>query len=95
MLYLDASDEVASWSYEQIVINYVSNVRSGKVRRYFPDFYVKFSDGHEKIVEIKPNRKLKHALVQKKAAAANEWCSAHRMHYVILTEDELRFLQVL
>lgn len=95
MAYLDGSDEVTTWSYEQIVIEYVSNVRSKKVRRYYPDFYVKFVDGHEKIVEIKPSRKVNHSIVQKKAAAAQEWCSAHGMLYVILTEHELKFLQVL
>jgi len=92
MLYLDSNPSVVSWTYEQTVIEYVSNIRTKKVRRYYPDFYVKYLDGKEEIVEVKPKRKLEQAIVKKKAEAARNWCLSKGMSYLILTETELKHL---
>lgn len=90
MLHLDSDPTVVAWSYEKIVIEYVSNIRSKKIRRYHPDFYVLYSDGREEIIEVKPKRKLEQLVVRKKAAAAIEWCKSRCMTYKILTETDLK-----
>lgn len=51
--YLDHNPNVTAWSSESIIIPYVSPLDE-KPHRYFPDFYVKFTDGTELIIEIKP-----------------------------------------
>ena len=38
MNYLDSNADVVSWSYENLVIQYVSNKSTGKLRKYYPDF---------------------------------------------------------
>ena len=95
MQWLDVSASVMTWSYESVIIPYVSNVRSHKVRRYFPDFLVAYADGHVELVEIKPARRVHQATVQKKLKAALDHCSAHGLTLVILTEVELKGLGLL
>lgn len=95
MSYLDADPQVVLWTYEQTVIEYLSNIRTKKIRRYYPDFYVKYQDGREEILEVKPKRKLEQAAVKKKAEAARQWCSDHGMIYKILTEIELKDIGLL
>ncbi len=95
MVYLDSNPEVKSWTYEATVIEYISNLRTKKVRRYYPDFYVKYQDGREEIIEIKPKRKLEQAVIKKKSEAAKQWCCDHRMTYRIITEIELKDIGLL
>lgn len=95
MRHLDSDPTVETWSYEQTVIEYVSNIRSKKVRRYYPDFYVKYSDGHQEIIEVKPKRKLEQLTVRKKSEAGRQWCAFNGMTYRILTEVELKDMGLL
>lgn len=95
MAYLDSNPEVKSWTYEATVIEYISNVRTKKVRRYYPDFYVKYQNDIEEIIEIKPKRKIEQSVVKKKIEAAKQWCSDHRMTYRIITEIELKDIGLL
>lgn len=61
-LFLDLTESILKWGSEIKAINYYSRV-DGKVRRYYPDFWLiaKQPDGTEKkyIVEIKPNSQTK------------------------------------
>lgn len=95
MKWLDANDAVETWAYEKLVIEYVSNLKSKRVRRYFPDFHVMYADGHVEVVEIKPKRRSQQATVQKKARAAIEWCMMHNASYVMLTEIELKSMAII
>lgn len=95
MTYLDADPNVETWSYEKTVIEYVSNVRTKKIRKYYPDFLVKYKDGRVELLEVKPKRKLEQLAVKKKAEAANVWCQANGSTYKILTEIELKELGLL
>lgn len=95
MMYLDSNPNVSSWSYELLVIEYVSNKKSGKIRKYYPDFTVTYSDGTMKIIEIKQLRKLNQSVTVKKTIAAKEWCRTHGASYEILTEVELKQLGLL
>jgi len=95
MKWLDANDDVLSWSYEKLVIEYVSNIKSKRVRKYYPDFHVKYSDGHVEVVEIKPKRRSEQSTVLKKASAAIKWCKINGATYVMVTEVELKLLKLL
>lgn len=57
MKYLDIHPSVIAWSSEEIAIPYFDPT-SGKLRRYFPDFFVEViqKDGSTKtlIIEVKP-----------------------------------------
>lgn len=95
MKYLDNNPDVISYEYEKLVIEYVSNVRTKKIRKYYPDFYVKYIDGHNEVVEIKPKRRTTQAAVVKKASSATIWCLANNAVYNIITEIELKALGLL
>ena len=90
MVYLDENPNVASWSYEKLVIEYMSNQKTKKIRKFYPDFQVEYKDGTKVVIEIKPSRKLQHMTVIKKVRAAKEWCTAHNVTYKVLTEIELK-----
>ena len=95
MIHLDSSPDVEFWSYEKTVIEYVSNVRTKKVRKYYPDFLVRYRDGRTELIEVKPKRKLEQATIKKKMAAALLWCAEHGMTYRIVTEIQLKELGLL
>lgn len=95
MKYLDSNPDIETWTYEKTVIEYISNIRTNKIRKYYPDFYVKYRDGREVIIEVKPKRKLEQAIVMKKMTAAQSWCQSRGMSYQILTEVELKDLGIL
>jgi hypothetical protein len=88
MMYLDADPDVVEWAYEGVSIPYVSNAKSRRIRKYLPDFYVVRTD-RKQLVEVKPSRKLAHATVQKKLAAAREWCAQKGVELLVITELNL------
>jgi hypothetical protein len=51
----DENPNVVSWGSEEIVIPYVCKT-DGKVHRYFVDLFIKFSNGKEYLIEIKPKK---------------------------------------
>lgn len=93
--HLDADPTVVSYMYEGVCIPYVSNVRTGKVRKYYPDVLVEYADGSKKLVEIKPKKRVSQAAVQKKLKAAQAWCEAHGVTLEVITEDTLRQLKLI
>ena len=95
MQHLDADVGVSSYEYEKLAIPYVSNVRTGRLRRYFPDFLVQHTDGRRRLVEIKPKKRVQQAAVQKKLKAAQAWCSAHDVSLEVITEVELKLMGLL
>jgi TnsA endonuclease-like protein len=95
MKYLDASTDVLSWTYESVVIPYVSNVKTGKIRKYHPDFFIEWSDARREIIEIKPSKRVGQVKVQKKLKAAEEHCRAHGLTLKVITEVELKGLGLL
>jgi hypothetical protein len=94
-IYLDEDDKVDSYAYEPIAIEYISNVRSGKVRRYYPDFLVNYKDGTRILVEVKRLNQLNNLIVQKKAKAAEEWCKKQnqKTEYQFWTDQIVKSLK--
>ena len=104
MKYLDRQPEVLRWSSEEIIIPYRSPI-DGKVHRYFPDFWVKTSQG-ETLIEIKPKIQTKPpkpkanrrrfirevktwGVNEAKWKAATTYCEARNWNRQILTEQDI------
>ncbi len=87
---LDLDENVVQYFYEPVRIEYVSNVRTCKLRHYVPDFLVVTRDGQKLLVEVKPLRKLKNLIVQKKIKAGERWCLENGAKFVVLTEVDLK-----
>jgi len=95
MQYLDDNTDVIGYTYEETIIPYVSNTKTGKQRKYYPDFLVEHVSGTQQLVEIKPSRKLKQRTVTKKLLAAGDWCRANGITLVVITEVELKQMGLL
>lgn len=95
MLYLDQEPSVVSYDYEKLSIEYVSNVRTGKRRKYWPDFLVRYDDGRVEVVEIKQQRRVHDKKILKKTLAAQDWCRLNNATFRILTEIELKSMGLL
>ena len=62
MKYCDDNENILEWGSEEFFVPYKDPV-TGKKRRYFPDFYIKYIDAtgkmHRMVVEIKPAKQCK------------------------------------
>lgn len=54
---------------------------SGRVRQYYPDFFVKMSDGSYQLIEVKGDNKIDDLVVKAKAVAAREMAVASGVEY--------------
>lgn len=93
--WLDENPDVVSYRYEPYAVEYISNYRTGKRRRYFPDFEVRMNDGKVLLVEIKPKRKLTLLTNIKKFAAASAFCVTEGLVFKVITESDLKALGLL
>jgi hypothetical protein len=86
--FLDEDEDVLLYEYENFKIPYLANLRTKKTRNYIPDFTVIYKNGTRKIIEVKRKSALSNNLVQKKAAAAAQWClrQSVKIDYEIWTE---------
>lgn len=89
-LYLDGCVDVLAYRYEPYSISYVSNTKTGKLRKYHPDFEVTRADGSKTLVEVKPAKKVCQARNVKKRIAAERFCKDNGMLYSLITEIELK-----
>ena len=95
MQHLDGDPTVATYQYEGLCIEYLSNKKTGKHRKYYPDFLIEHVDGRKRLVEIKPSKRVDQARVQKKLDAARVWCQAHGVALEVITEVELKGMGLL
>ena len=69
MVYCDNTKEILEWGSEEVIIPYVSPL-DGKLRRYFPDFYIKVRQKDKTIkkmiIEVKPKAQCGPPKVQKR-----------------------------
>ena len=94
MIYLDNNENVIKYEYEGFSIPYISNIRSRKIRKYYPDLFVHYNDKNV-LIEIKPTRRLTNPIVKKKIGAAITWCSQNNAEFEIVTEQTLKSLGLL
>jgi len=61
-MYCDTNNKILEWGSEEFAIPYRDPI-SGRRRRYFPDFYIKYIDASNKtrrmVVEVKPAKQCK------------------------------------
>ena len=69
MQYCDLSKSILEWSSEEFFIPY-HDPTTRKLRRYFPDFFIKYTDKRgnirKSVIEVKPMRETKEPVVTKK-----------------------------
>jgi hypothetical protein len=53
MRWLDGDKKVLEWASEEISIHYQHPIYNRRAK-YYPDFYIKFTDGTVKVIEVKP-----------------------------------------
>lgn len=83
MKFLDQSNNVTSYTYEQVVITYDG------CRRYVPDFIVTYEDGTKALVEIKGMHLLHLDSTKRKLQAGKEYADIHNMSFVVVTNNEI------
>jgi hypothetical protein len=101
--FLDESDKVLKWSFEEVEIPYVSPLDK-KVHRYIPDFLIQIEKNNNKksiLVEVKPKKQVKlkesasgkerlmFAINKAKWEAAQRFCEKHNIEFKILTEEDI------
>lgn len=101
--YCDHNPKIAEWSLEPFHIPYVSPV-DGKKHRYFPDVWLRFTNGVTFIVEIKPFNETKlprkndkryghkmntYLINQAKWESAKNFAMAKNSNFMVLTEKTL------
>lgn len=90
---LDADPDVVVYAYEAVGVPFVTNPRSGRVRKYFPDFLVQYRSGRRLIIEVKRDDKAKAFTVLAKAKACSSWAAASGVDYEIWTSKEIQTLR--
>lgn len=93
--HLDGDPDVLDWESEPFTIPYISNKKSGRVRRYIPDILVRRKSTGVTLEEIKPRNKLDKRLVARKLQAGHDWSADNNIKFVIVTEVELKALGLL
>ena len=109
MCWLDDNPSVLQWSSEEIIIPYKDRT-SGRIRRYYPDFWYRTSS-KQYLIEIKPARqcvapkpsKNKKTYVTEvrtygtnisKWEAAEKFSKTQNMTFIILTEKDIEKLPI-
>lgn len=100
--FLDSNVNVIAWGSECIIIPYIKPT-DNQVHRYFPDYYIKYKDKYnqvvEEIIEIKPSKQLQNSadlmeallfsINTAKWKAAQVFCEQKGYKFRILTERDL------
>lgn len=68
---------------------------SGRIRQYYPDFLAKMSDGSYQLIEVKGDNKIDDAVVQAKAAAAEEMAVASGVKYLMYAGSKITSSHIL
>ena len=104
MLFLDNHTSILQWASESIAIPYRDPL-SGKIKRYFPDFFIIYLDAagekHAEIIEIKPTNqtgqkktksRVNQAQIIKNHAkweSALQYCEKNGCKFRLVTEETL------
>lgn len=94
-IFLDRDPLVKVYGYEVLAIPYISNLKTRKVRHYFPDFLVTYTDGSRKLVEVKRGDKVGSPQVVKKSAAARVWCQQNNVEFEIWSNEVITKIKLL
>lgn len=95
MQYLDTDPTVLGYFYEAFYVEYKSNMKSKRMRKYYPDVIIIRTDATIEMIEIKPQCFLTKRINLKKFDAAKKWCEEHHIEYKIVTEHHLKSLNLI
>jgi hypothetical protein len=84
---LEAIPEVQSYSVEPLSIPYVAP--DGQLHHYFPDIFIKFTNGASEVWEIKPSSQTTLPINKAKWIAATKYCEARGWTFIVATEKGL------
>lgn len=87
---LENLDEVVSYKVENFPVEYYWK---GRNKRYFPDLFVAFKDGHYEVWEIKPDNQKTLEINKAKWMACESHCEARQWKFKIVSEEEIRQLK--
>lgn len=87
---LENWDDVLNYKVEHFPVEYYWK---GKRKRYFPDLFIAFKDGHYEVWEIKPANQKTMEVNKAKWLACEGHCSARNWIFKVITEDEIRQLK--
>ena len=88
--FLDQDPDVSYYEYEPFALKWCSNMRTGRLRSYTPDFLVVYCDGSKKLVEVKSLRFLNSRHVQKKAMIGRSWANQNNGVYEFWTDKRIK-----
>jgi hypothetical protein len=86
--YCDSNKNIVEWSVEPFAIPYTSPL-DNRTHRYFPDFYIKTSNGDIFIVEVKPDnqtRKPKYKKTPKRGVPTKRFLREQKTYAVNLAK---------
>ena len=86
--WVDENEDIEYWGTESISIKYY-DTQKNKIRRYYPDVFLKFKDGKKMIVEIKPASQCKMQNNLDKWESARNYARQIDAKFIVLTEKEL------
>ena len=68
---------------------------SGRIRKYYPDFFARMTDGTYQLIEVKGDNMVDDTVVKAKKDAADEMATASKMNYLMYRGSELMNSNVL
>lgn len=86
MLYCDRSNQISTWSSEELHIPYRFE---DKWHNYYPDFLVETDGGKMILVEIKPEHQWNWYINKAKWKAAEQYCDFHGYTFKVLGKKQL------
>ncbi len=84
----DNNNDIEYWGTESIHIKYFDPVKN-KIRRYYPDVFIKFLDGRKIIIEIKPAKENNHPTNIAKWESATKYAEQIGAEFVVMNEKHL------
>lgn len=89
-LCLENWDAVIAYKVEHFPVEYYFN---GRRKRYFPDLFITFKDGHSEVWEIKPDNQKTLEINKAKWMACEGHCHAREWDFRVISEDEIKALK--
>lgn len=90
-LCLENFDEIISYSVESFPVEYYWK---GRRKRYFPDLFIAFKDGHFEVWEIKPKNQRELEMNKAKWVACEGHCETRGWVFKVVDENEIKQLKM-
>jgi hypothetical protein len=87
---LENWDEVVSYKVENFPVEYYWK---GRRKRYFPDLFIGFKDGHYEVWEIKPNNQNQLEMNKAKWMACESHCESRNWIFKVINESHISKLK--